>query len=181
MEKASQDLMHEHELILVALDVIEKMVENVKSNKGSDIDDIERVIGFLKVFADKCHHGKEEEYLFPAMEEAGVQKQNGPIGIMLEQHRKGRELVKQMERSITNRILDEETFAESATAYVSLLRYHIDKEDNLFFPLCDEKLTEQKQKELLRNFEEIEKNVIGVGVHEELHTLLGRFSKKYLS
>ena len=72
METASQDLVHEHKAIMVALDVIEKMYEKVGNDNLTDYEDIEEIIEFLKVFADKCHHGKEENYLFPALEEAGV-------------------------------------------------------------------------------------------------------------
>jgi hemerythrin-like domain-containing protein len=33
---------------------------------------------FLTVFVDKCHHGKEEEFLFPALEAAGIAREGGP-------------------------------------------------------------------------------------------------------
>ena len=46
--------------------------------------------------------------------------------------------------------------------------------------MSDTKLSASKQKELLNNFENLEKNVIGEGKHEELHILLEKFEKKYL-
>ncbi len=98
METASQDLIHEHKAILIALDVIEKMYERVQNDKELDYKDIEDIIEFLKVFADKCHHGKEEDFLFPALEEVGIKNQDGPIGVMLAQHRQGRELIKLMQQ-----------------------------------------------------------------------------------
>jgi hemerythrin-like domain-containing protein len=75
MKTPSEDLMHEHKAILIALNVIEQMVRRVQNDKGIESKDIEEMIGFLKVFADKCHHGKEEDFLFPALEEAGVKNQ----------------------------------------------------------------------------------------------------------
>ena len=58
---------------------------------------------------------------------------------------------------------------------------HIDKENAILFPMGDANLTASKQQELLDNFENLEKNVIGEGKHEELHNLLERFKKKYLA
>ncbi len=181
MEKTSQDLMHEHEAILNALDVIEKMYEGVKKDKKVDYKDIEEIIVFLKVFADKCHHGKEEKFLFPALEEAGVKNQDGPIGVMLEQHKKGREFIKQMQNSIKNNTIDKDSFVEAASLYVSLLRNHIDKENKILFPMSDAKLSASKQKELFTSFEKLEKEVIGEGVHEKLHKVLERLEKKYMA
>lgn len=180
METARQDLIQEHKAILIALNVIEKMYERVQNDKEIDYEDIEKMIEFLKVFADKCHHGKEEDFLFPALEEVGVKNQNGPIGIMLAQHKQGRELIQQMQNSIINKIINKNAFVGAASSYVSLLRNHIEKENTILFPMSDTKLSASKQKELLNNFENLEKNVIGEGKHEELRTLLEKFKNKYL-
>lgn len=180
MEKTSQDLIHEHKAILIALNVIEKMYERIQNDKEVNYKDIEDIIEFLKVFADKCHHGKEEGFLFPALEEVGIKNQNGPIGVMLAQHKQGREFIKQMQESILNKTINKNAFVTSASSYVFLLRNHIEKEDTVLFPLSDTKLAASKQKELLKDFEGLEKNVIGEGKHEELHILLEKFKKKYL-
>lgn len=145
-----------------------------------DYKDIEDIIEFLKVFADKCHHGKEEDFLFPALEKVGIKNQNGPIGVMLAQHRQGRELIKQMQESIEDKIINKQAFANAASSYVNLLRNHIEKENTILFPMSDTKLPVSIQKRLLDDFENHEKNVIGEGKHEELHVLLEKFKKKYL-
>jgi hemerythrin-like domain-containing protein len=56
----------------------------------------EEILDFLVVFVDKCHHGKEEGLLFPALEAVGVSRNGGPIGVLLEEHRKGRSLTAEM-------------------------------------------------------------------------------------
>jgi hemerythrin-like domain-containing protein len=180
MKRPSQDLMQEHEAILIALNVIEKMSERVRLDKEVDYKDIKEMIRFLRIFADECHHGKEEIYLFPALEEIGVQNEGGPIGIMLAQHKKGRELVNKMELSLENNSISKDAFVESASDNVNLLREHIEKENTLTFPFTDANLPESKQDELMSDFEKLEKEVIGNGVHEELHTLLEEFSREYL-
>ncbi len=180
MKTPGQDLIQEHKAIRIALNVIEQMAKQVQHNKEVEAEDIEKMIAFLKVFADQCHHGKEEDYLFPALEEAGVKNQDGPIGIMLEQHRQGREYIRQMQESISNRTINKNAFAAAASSYVALLRDHIIKEDTYLFPMSDAKLNASKQQELMSNFEILEKNVIGEGRHEELHALLLKMKDKYL-
>lgn len=181
METAIQNLIHDDKSILIALSVIEKMCVNVQNNnKQTDYKDIEDIIGFLQVLADKCHHVKEEDFLFPALEKVGIKKENGPIGVMLSQHKQGHELIKQMQESVVNKIINRNAFVDTASSYVNLLRNHIEKEDTLLFPLSDTKLSASKQKELLKNFENLEKNVIGEGKYEELYILLVKFKGKYL-
>jgi len=181
MKTASQDLIHEHKAILIALNVIENIVERMKSNEEIDSKDIEDLLGFLKVFADKCHHGKEEGFLFPALEKVGIKKENGPIGVMLSEHEQGRNLIKQMQESIADNKIKKNAFIEAGIEYLTLLRNHIKKEDTILFPLGDARLSVSEQKQLLIDFENHEEKVIGEGKHEELHTLLQKFKKKYLN
>ncbi len=181
METTSQDLKHEHEAIRTALNIIEKMYQRVQEEREIDKKDIKDLINFLRVFADKCHHGKEEVFLFPALEEAGIPNKNGPIEKMLEQHRQGRELIKKMEEAVNGRSINRESYIEASSSYVKLLRDHIEKENTYLLPLSDARLSKDKQKALMKDFERLEKNVIGQGVHEELHALLRKLSKKYLS
>jgi hemerythrin-like domain-containing protein len=180
MEKASQDLVHEHKAILIILSVLEKICSLFKTSKEVDYHDIEQIIDFIKTFADKCHHGKEEGFLFPALEEAGIKKENGPIGVMLLEHEKGRELVRLMQSSISGESIQIEKFVESSDAYINLLRNHIEKENSILFPMGDARLSQAKQDELLNKFETFEDEVIGKGKHHELHQILEKFEAKYL-
>lgn len=180
MEKASQDLINEHKAILLTLKVLEKICSILNSSKQVDYYDINQIVDFIKTFADKCHHGKEEGFLFPALEEAGIRKQNGPIGVMLLEHEQGREFVRQMQQSIAGNSIQANNFITSSTSYISLLRNHIDKENNILFPMGDARLSQEKQNELLKKFETFEEEVIGKGKHQELHHLLESLEKKYL-
>jgi len=179
MERASQDLMHEHDAILFSLKVLEKICNMIESRKDVLIKDIIDLIEFLKLFADKCHHGKEEGFLFPALKEAGI-PEDGPIGVMLAEHTLGRNFIKQMQESVTDKTFRKEDFVQSARGYISLLRAHIEKENNVLFPMGDAKLSDAKQRELIESFEKFEEDVIGKGKHEELHKQLEAFNVKYL-
>jgi hemerythrin-like domain-containing protein len=177
---ASEDLINEHEGILFGLNILEKMVLMINAKNTVETEDIIEIIDFLKLFADKCHHGKEEGLLFPAMEKAGIQKESSPIGQMLFEHNEGRKYLSQIKGSINNGVLDENIFIQSASDYIKLLRNHINKENNILFPLGDKMIPEEAEKELLKSFEKFEEEVMGKGTHEKLHKILHKFEKKFL-
>lgn len=181
MKYASEDLMNEHEGILLGLNILEKMIQLIKKNNQFEINDLKEIIYFLRLFADKCHHGKEEGLLFPAMEKAGIPKENGPIGQMLIEHSEGRKYISQMAEATENEMFDKNIFLQSATKYITLLRVHIVKENKILFPLGDKKIPLDKQAELIESFEVHEEKVMGAGTHEKLHELLHKFENKYLT
>jgi len=160
--------------------VLDEIANRLESGKDVPPGDIIDLIDFLKLFADKCHHGKEEGFYFPALEEAGIQKQNGPIGMMLAEHETGREFIRGMQAAMTENSINKNEFVQSARGYTALLRAHIEKENTILFPIGDMKLSPSKQSELIKLFEEFEEKVIGRGKHEELHKQLKEFNIKYL-
>ena len=180
MNFASEDLKHEHESVLFGLDVLEKMAEQVKKNGTADTGDIGDMVNFLQLFADKCHHGKEEKLLFPALEAAGIPNEGGPIGQMLLEHIQGRRFIAEMGISVAEGKLDADTFLDAANGYLKLMRPHINKENMILFPIGDQVLPAEKQAQLLQQFEAYEAEVMGQGVHEKLHAVLDRFEEKYL-
>lgn len=140
--------------------------------------DMESAIAFIREFADKCHHRKEEKLLFPAMRENNIEEEISLVDILTEEHETGRNFVKNMAEAIAEK--DSTKFIENARGYVELLNPHIDKENNILFPMADKSLSKEKQKELEVGFEDIEKNVIGEGRHEELHGIVHRLKETYL-
>ncbi len=180
MSKAIKDLLNDHEAILSALNIMDRMVARVENGQSEDIKDISGFIGFLKEFADKCHHGKEEGLLFPAMIGAGVPDKGGPIGVMLAEHTQGRKLIRELEESLVNGF-DRVKLEHAAKDYASLLRNHIQKENMVLFPMADKVLTETQLGKLFEGFEDHEEKVIGRGRHEELHAMLKTLQEKYPS
>jgi hemerythrin-like domain-containing protein len=178
MSKAIADLMDEHEAILSAIQIMERMIATIEKATSVDTKDIHDFVGFLKEFADKCHHGKEEGLLFPAMIGAGVPDRGGPIGVMLAEHAQGRKLIRDMEESISTDV-DRMKLAQAAREYANLLRNHIQKENTVLFPMAERVLAETQLEKLYEGFEEHEEKVIGQGRHEELHAMLNSLQEKY--
>lgn len=176
---ASEDLRAEHEGILHGLHILERMEQAAREKGIADMGDVAGMIHFLRLFADKCHHGKEEDLFFPALERAGIRKEGGPIGQMLLEHSEGRGYIAEMVASAEGHALDANRFAAAARGYVTLLRSHIDKENTILFPAGDRMIPEEEQDELLGEFEEFEETVMGKGTHEKLHKTLEQLGEKY--
>ena len=182
--KATDILKEEHSLILVMLQVLDTACATMESGGHVDHGDIADMIDFIRNFADRCHHAKEENLLFPAMEKAGISRDRGPIGVMLAEHTAGRNFVKGMDKALGQMKAGDETAAEMFIAdtqgYVSLLDGHIMKENNVLFAMADENLSDGQQKELIEGFERVEREEIGAGVHEKYHEILHRLRDRYL-
>lgn len=179
MKFASEDLINEHTGILFGLQILEEMVRRLNSGQQAEIDDLKSIISFFKLFADQCHHGKEEGLYFPSLEAAGVKNEGGPIGQMLMEHAIGRNYIALMGKSIDRQFLHHD-FSEAATGYIGLLRAHIEKENSVLFKMGDQLLEESEQARLLEAFEVFEEQVMGAGTHQHLHEMLDQFEQKYL-
>ena len=176
MGKATQDLRNEHDAILHVLHIVDHVLASPLDREEERPFACE-LLDFLTIFADKCHHGKEEFILFPRMEQAGVPRKNGPIGAMLIEHDQARDLIKCLK--VTVEEVDMEKFEKVLVAYSQLLRAHIEKENNILFPMADHLLDDAEQEKLFERFEEHEENVVGHGVHEKLHANIHNWEKQF--
>lgn len=180
--QATETLKEEHRVIERYLAVLEKIVEKSKIDQA-DITDLEQILDFIQTFADRCHHGKEEKVLFPTLEQRGIPKEGGPIGMMLLEHEEGRKYVAGLAKALEDFKNGQDAGAqirENAKNYIGFLRNHIPKEDDILYPIGEEVLSQADDQKLIADFERIEKERIGSGVHEKFHTLLEELEKKWL-
>ncbi len=177
MGKATQDLRKEHAAILYVLQILDKMMQNGGGDAESQLRYYGEVVYFLKIFADKCHHGKEENYLFKELVNKGVPSEGGPVGVMLREHSQGREYIAQMSQSFENK--DLAGFNTAAVLYRDLLRQHIEKENNVLFMMAHQVIDDQAQDVMFEQFEQHEETVIGHGVHEKLHAMIDTWAEAF--
>ena len=97
--KATGELRKEHEGIRIMLEILQTVAQKMVDGESVPRDEIDDIMEFLTIFVDTCHHGKEEEFLFPALESAGIARNNGPIGVMLHEHEQGRKFILNMKNS----------------------------------------------------------------------------------
>lgn len=149
-------LMGEHRVIERVLTGMERMVVN----GVVDAEFLGKAVDFVRNFADGCHHLKEEDVLFPALEKAGIPRDGGPIGCMLDEHEQGRALIRLMSDNMESAASgDEKACAvvfDAVGAFVGLLRQHIEKEDSVLFVMADRVLDEGQQASLLEEFDQVE-------------------------
>jgi hemerythrin-like domain-containing protein len=182
--RPTQELSAEHQAILLMIRILEKMSDRLEAGEKVAPVHLEKAVDFIKVFADKCHHGKEEDLLFPAMEKAGIPRSGGPLGVMLSEHVEGRGYVRAMAEALAGIKKGDRRaggqFAENARNYGALLSRHIFKEDNILYPMADGRLSAAQQDELAACFAEVEEKVIGRGKHEAYHRFLEELEAVYL-
>ena len=150
-------LRDEHEVILRVLNAFESMLHRIEDGSPPDKEALRNAVEFFRGFADGCHHAKEEDCLFPAMERAGLPTQGGPVGIMLEEHEQGRAYIQEIRRAVEENPPDaRKRMIDNGWAYIQLLRAHIHKENEILFPLADKSVPEPAMKAVARDFEAAE-------------------------
>lgn len=158
-QQPSAVLREEHRVILRVLEVLERLVSKVQGSTGFESGALARCVEFFRLFADACHHAKEENLLFPVLEQRGIPREGGPIGVMLYEHGIARQLTKQMGAELAAHEGGDSDaalrFVRVARQYHALLTDHIFKEDNVLFTMGDRVMTEDDQHKLCASFGEV--------------------------
>lgn len=179
MSRAIDDLRQEHQAILSALEILDSMGHRLMATDPVESADLALLVGFLREFVDKCHHGKEEGFLFPAMVAAGLPREGGPLGVLLDEHAQGRVWIGRMQASLQP-ALDAHAFAAAARGYRELLAVHLQKENSVLFPMAERALAPAQLEQLFEAFEKHEREVMGPHRHEQLHATLHELRSRYL-
>jgi hemerythrin-like domain-containing protein/uncharacterized membrane protein len=148
MSHPVEELYEDHRLIERMLSELEHRV--LRTNVSPfPVRFIESALDFFRVFADSCHHHKEENVLFPELVNAGVPVDGGPIGVMMAEHETGRECLARIEENLPAAANESQeaisNIREAAAEYISMLRQHIWKEDNVLFQIAIARLSGKDQ------------------------------------
>jgi hemerythrin-like domain-containing protein len=145
------------EQVLAALDAAADRIEAGQAVRPGFFIDAAR---FIRDFADGFHHGKEEGALFEAMGRNGMPMDNGPIGMMLYEHDRARELTTGLrtaaERWAAGDARMAHTVVDYARTYAQLLTQHIYKEDNILFPMAEQAIPSAQEGAILADYRRIE-------------------------
>lgn len=161
-------LKHEHRVIERALRALGGVCSRLEWGQDVPQDALSELVKFLSTFANCFHHGKEEAFLFPALERHGIVRAGGPLGAMDQEHEIERALISEMVRAVeVYRAVDETSrglFIEAAHAYMNHMLSHIATEDGILFRIADELLDEQEKHALLESFKQAES---GLATHSK--------------
>lgn len=179
--RATQLLMEEHQIILRGLRVLEALAARAARGDPVPAQAVDALLAFLAGFADAHHHGKEEEILFPALEEAGFPPDDGPVGVMVQEHVQGRGLISALREAAPRASGSPDArarFAAAARAYAQLLSAHIDKENQVLFPMADQAIPREDQQRVDEGFDGFEREFAARRIHHE--SALARLARELL-
>lgn len=170
--------MIEHRLIERMLSVIKNMLSEIESKQQLDANLVDDVVDFIKVYADRTHHGKEEDILFREMDKKPLSAEDRKLmNELIDEHVFGRNTTKALAEANTRYRNGEKTalgeIADNFHALLELYPRHIDKEDNRFFPASRTYFTEEEDKKMLEDFWEFDRKLI----HEQYESLMEKLEK----
>lgn len=178
-------MMEEHQYILRMLAVVRKACFRVFKGAEINYEDFDRMIDFIRNYADAHHHGKEEKLLFNEMVD-----HLGPLGNklithgMLVEHDLGRLYIQELKAALDRvREGDEESKLDviaNAIGYTHLLKRHIDKEDSVVYSFAKRQLSAEILTLVNERTEEFEQIARKKGLQEHYISLLADLEKKYL-
>jgi len=173
-------LMDEHRTIERVMDALDACVD--PRNPGAAQADLAGFVTFLRDFADLRHHGKEEDILFAAMIDNGFPRDAGPIAVMLGDHDEGRSHVRALAALASADAPwtagQRASVTTHARAFTALLRAHIQKEDQILYPMALRHLPEGAMSEVTRRFGEFEAGPAAARCRTDLYALASSLSNR---
>ncbi|MBI5528225.1 MAG: hemerythrin domain-containing protein [Deltaproteobacteria bacterium] len=182
--KATDALKAEHRRILLFADVIEGLCDALeRGDHPVPAQHLGWVLDFVAQYTDTVHHEKEEEVLFPRMKRAGLGPVDTLVASALEDHRTGREQVRNMHEALrwhqAGVAPAAAAFSRHARTYMYLLRHHIAVEDTVIFPKADEILSNAVQEDLAADCDALEEDRLDAGRREQLFFRLDKLAEVY--
>ncbi len=158
-------LMIEHRLVERMIRLLKRELETIGSQKRADPVFIDVAVGFMGNYADRCHHGKEEDILFRDLAKKSLSDEHRTVmEELVEEHVRARRATKNLleakERYLAGNADALNDIVDSITWLVNFYPIHIEKEDRHFFLPVMTYFTKEEQDAMLREFYEFDRNLI---------------------
>jgi len=173
-------LVYEHELIERAMAVLKQNLDKLES-KTYDPTQLIRALDFLLEFGDKVHNKKEEDHLFPLMQERGIPVEGGPLGVMLAEHEAERQLLSRLMTEVP-KLADfppgeVERFKQEGLEYLRIRAEHIWKENDVLYNMGRQVLSADDGTALLDSFNAIDEAAYGKTAKENYLSMVVELEK----
>lgn len=183
--KSIEIMVNEHENIRRMLKVMRNICYQIMTLGDFDMEDMPLIIDFVRTYADKHHHGKEEDILFKTMNEKIEKLRNaGSITGMYIEHDFGRLYMANLESALGeyHKGKDEARLdiIANAIGYANLLDRHIEKENTAMYKFAENMLKENDKEFIEVEAEKIEQKALNNGLQEKYIRLLEKLENKYL-
>jgi len=163
-------LVEEHILIKKWLGLIPEILPTLDLEKEEDRRLILEGVDFIRSYADKFHHAKEEDILFKYFDE-----NLDMVKVMCEDHKTARNHVKTILEAVEKK--DRQTVVQHLGAYRDLLSQHIKREDEIMLPWMDKQLSVSQVGEMFSQFLEVEDRMDSY--QQKYEDFISRVEKKY--
>lgn len=152
-------LMHEHRLIERMIALLARESGRLRAGGSLDEGFISQAADFIRTYADRCHHGKEEDILFRDLASRDLAPElRGIMAELIEEHKHGRQLVARL--TAAARQGETQTVAEVLAELAGFYPGHIEKEDKRFFFPCMELFNQAEKDAMLAEFAEFDRQII---------------------
>lgn len=163
MPTPTDELRDEHRIIERVLTVLETSAARLHAGEAVSPETLARAREIIIGFGDSCHHAKEERALFPVIAAKRAIIRRGPVQILTSEHAAGRTLMADLARGIEEMSNGDAhggaTALKAITSYTRMLRRHIEKEEDILFPLADSLLTDAETASMREQFEAVERDI----------------------
>ncbi len=173
-------LMIEHRLIEKMLGVAKKELDVIKAKKAVDPVFIDTIVDFIRIYADRTHHGKEEDILFKELENKKLDGENVKLmKDLVDEHMLARkivgELVEANQRYAGGDLTGIGIIADRVSFLTDFYPRHIAKEDKAFFPNTERYFSDKELDAMLAGFYEFDRKMI----HEKYNRLYESLKNRY--
>ncbi len=173
-------LMIEHRLIEKMLNITNKELDIIKKEQKVNPVFIDTIVDFIRTYADRTHHGKEEDILFKKLENKELGSSDKKMmQELVNEHKTARKTVKELAEANNKYLSGDagsiEVITEKLSFLINFYPVHITKEDKVFFPNTEKYFTEKELDDMLNDFWEFDKKMI----HEKYNKLYESLSEKY--
>lgn len=157
-------LMIEHRLIERMIRLLSGQLSSIRSGAIPEQDHLRAAVDFMRNYADRCHHGKEEGILFRELKSKPLSSEHQKMmGELIEEHVRARAMVAELDDALSRFCGgDYGTLIRISgvlEALIKLYPCHIEKEDKGFFLPSMEYFTEEEKDWMLRAFDEFDKEL----------------------
>jgi hemerythrin-like domain-containing protein len=169
-------MMREHRLIERMLGLMDRQLERIKAGQDADPVLIETAVDFFRTYADRTHHGKEEEIYFRDLAKKDISDEHRTImNDLIEEHAYARGEVRALLASNQRHASGEPGEVEEIVGHleklVNFYPGHIEKEDKHFFFPTQEYFSKEEDEAMLQEFEDFDARMI----HEKYTAVVERF------
>ncbi|WP_409227190.1 hemerythrin domain-containing protein [Gudongella sp. SC589] len=182
--KSIEIMVKEHENIRRMLKVLREVSYRIMTGGKYDLEDLPEMIDFVRNYADKLHHGKEEDILFEAMN-AQIEKlaKSGAITGMYIEHDQGRLFIANLESGYKSfKEGDDRARLDiigNAIAYTDLLDRHIEKENTALYKFAENMLPDEIKSKVDADCDQVENEATISGTQARYLNMLDIMEDKY--